>query len=79
MAEKRIVFIVAILRNERFEFLVVLLCVGRSFRGFRGFAPRRRGSGQANKAERIVLLAGTIRGATWLGSEGKAFPFWSAL
>lgn len=26
------------------------------------------------KRRESALLAGTIRGATWLGSEGKAFP-----
>ena len=38
--------------------------------GFRGCAPRRRGSGQANKAERTGTACRAIRGATWLGSVG---------
>ena len=29
------------------------------------------------KRRESALLAGAIRGATWLGSEGKAFPYFT--
>ncbi len=33
-------------------------------------------SDKPTKRRESALLAGAIRGATWLGSEGKAFPFY---
>lgn len=43
--------------------------------GFRGCAPRRRGSGQANKAERIgTACRGRFVERLGLGARGKAFP-----
>jgi len=32
------------------------------------------GADKPTKRRESALLAGAIRGATWLGSEGKAFP-----
>ena len=44
--------------------------------GFRGAVPLGEGVvDKPTKRRESALLAGAIRGATWLGSEGKAFPY----
>lgn len=51
-----------------------IMCIfGNHFGALRG-VPAREGSGQGNKAKKILLFGRRIFEATWLGSEGETSP-----